>query len=121
MYDRRWAAIRREGVEFVPFPLRFDQLPWPLFNFKPTSVITIDDLSEDDIRYFVLNTKRPGYEGKDAKERLRAELLRYHPDKFGARVLQYVLEVKEERDKVMEGAKRVTEVLYHLLKTLPAA
>ncbi|GAW08142.1 hypothetical protein LENED_010188 [Lentinula edodes] len=121
MYDRRWAAIRREGVEFVPFPLRFDQLPWPVFHFKPTSVITIDDLSEDDIRFFVLNTKRPGYEGKEAKERLRAELLRYHPDKFGARVLPYVLEVNEEREKVMEGAKRVTEVLYQLLKTLPSA
>ncbi|KAJ4473880.1 hypothetical protein J3R30DRAFT_3296461 [Lentinula aciculospora] len=117
MYQRRWAAIKGEGVEVVPFPLRFDQLPWPLFHFQCTT-ISINNLSEEDISYFVLSTKRPGYERKHAKERLRHELLHYHPDKFVARVLPYVME--EERENVVAGASRVTSVLYDLLRSLPA-
>ncbi|KAJ3996742.1 hypothetical protein F5050DRAFT_49802 [Lentinula boryana] len=117
MYERRWAAIKREGVEVVPFPLRFDQLPWPMFHFKPT-LIDIDDLCEDEISYFVLSTKRPGYQKKYAKERLRHELLHYHPDKFNARVLPYMLD--EEREKAVAGASKVTIILHNLLRNSPA-
>ncbi|KAJ3976160.1 hypothetical protein EV361DRAFT_884864 [Lentinula raphanica] len=117
IYDRRWAAIKREGVEVVPFPLRFDQVPWPMFYSKPT-MMDIDDLSETEISHFVLNSRRPGFERKSAKERLRYELLHYHPDKFNARVLPYVLE--EERQKVVEGATKVTVILHNLLRYAPA-
>ncbi|KAE9399347.1 hypothetical protein BT96DRAFT_820678 [Gymnopus androsaceus JB14] len=111
MYERRWAAIKHESTETVP-TLTFDMIPWP----QARDAYTVDDLCEDHIRHFLLSTRRPGNHAKNAKERLRRELLLFHPDKFNARVLPYVEEVNWAQ--AVEGAVRVTVILHSLLQTI---
>lgn len=113
LYERRWAAIKQESMEGVPL-LTFDMIPWPQIR----DAYAVTDLAVDDISIFLLSTCRPGNQAKTAKERLRRELLLFHPDKFNTRVLRYV--APENRALVIEGAVRVTVILHGLLQDILA-
>lgn len=78
LYERKWAALKSD----VPV-LSFEFLPWPILH----DVSTPEDITDERMAEFFRYPERPGYENKTQKERNRIELLRWHPDKFLARVL----------------------------------
>ncbi|EFJ40308.1 hypothetical protein VOLCADRAFT_108227 [Volvox carteri f. nagariensis] len=101
-YDARWAQLDQEAAAGAvlaspPAPLRYSDIPWPLEPTQPTPAGQSQGVrggappppppppsppSAEALRNFLLL----GATGpSDVKRRLRAELLRWHPDKFGAR------------------------------------
>lgn len=111
IFDRRWAAIKCESNEKVPFLLGFRQVPWP--QFIPAG--SLKDFDESNIRHFLLSPRRPGYASRDTKNRIRQSILLYHPDKFNSHVLPHV--IAEERGMVAAGASEITAHLNSLLKS----
>ncbi|ESK92341.1 hypothetical protein Moror_4626 [Moniliophthora roreri MCA 2997] len=107
LYDLKWAIIRRECKEHeVPSDLSFHQLPWPTVG----EVYMPDHLSFQNVEAFVLSGARRGvWLGKSWKERIRLEMLKWHPDRFCAQVLPLVR--ASDRDATVQGANRVTGYL----------
>ena len=68
------------------------------------------------MKAFVLDDKRPGYDDKSARQRLRSELLRWHPDKFRNRVLPVVQE--HQREDVVELAEQIAVFLNDIASEL---
>jgi hypothetical protein len=87
--------------------LSFTDIPWPLLH-PPR---TCDDITTIAIRKFLASD----YHGidKSHRERIKEALLRWHPDRFGSRILDYVR--PEERDKVNQGVDIVVRCLNELL------
>ncbi|KAI0320468.1 hypothetical protein OF83DRAFT_1053111 [Amylostereum chailletii] len=83
--------------------------PWPLCF----PITRVEDINAHNVEAFVMHPHRPGMEGKTRKLRLRAELLRWHPDKFQAVVLGKV--VPTERENIKELAVTVAQILTQLM------
>ncbi|PSR71398.1 hypothetical protein PHLCEN_2v12665 [Hermanssonia centrifuga] len=95
LYDRceqTWAGLRR--VEALS--LAFHQLPWPVLSY---SAVQEDAITLENVKNYVFNPQRPNPKGKTAKEILREEMLRWHPDKFNAAFLSKVQACDQERVK----------------------
>ncbi|TFY54091.1 hypothetical protein EVJ58_g9065 [Rhodofomes roseus] len=107
-YESRWAAISgssstRKHID----QLNFRSIPWPMFG-QPDSV---EDITPARIALFVLSTSHS--EGQSRKERIKAALRRWHPDRFG----RWLARVDEhDRRKVEEGAGTVVRCLNDLLQ-----
>jgi hypothetical protein len=103
VYEARW-----ECLDGAPAPLRFVDIPWPTAaGAWPTP---------DAVAVFVL---APAHSAElSRRDRLRAALLRWHPDRFG-RVLARVAE--EERETVDAAAGVVARCLNDLLAKESAA
>ncbi|KAI0028388.1 hypothetical protein K488DRAFT_58735 [Vararia minispora EC-137] len=99
-YERRWREIKSESVRATP--LRFARVPWPMVD-EPRGV---DDITESSVREFIISPEHP--EGASRRDRIRAALRRWHPDKFG-RHLAKVL--PSERRPVEEAVGTVVRVL----------
>ncbi|KAK7044171.1 hypothetical protein VNI00_007891 [Paramarasmius palmivorus] len=116
LYDLKWAVIRGEKKDYdIPSELSFRQLPWPaLFNVdKP------EQLSYNDVENFVLSDARRGvWLGKSWKERIKLERLRWHPDRFCAKVLPFVQDC--DREATLQGANRVTGYLTSIRERMEA-
>ncbi|KAF8736008.1 hypothetical protein RHS02_06383, partial [Rhizoctonia solani] len=80
--------------------LRFEDLPWPTV-VPPTSPGMITDTQ---VATFLLSGP-PLREGETMKTRIKDSLLTWHPDKFAARWIQYVIE--SDRARVTEGITAV--------------
>ncbi|KAG2455077.1 hypothetical protein HYH02_000899 [Chlamydomonas schloesseri] len=99
-YDMRWEQLDAASVSSSSSapraPLRYWDIPWPLENphnstgaggdggssKRPPPAHTPPPPRVDALRdFFLVGAAGPA----DIKKRLRAELLRWHPDKFGAR------------------------------------
>ncbi|KAK0212742.1 hypothetical protein DFS33DRAFT_61824 [Desarmillaria ectypa] len=97
-YQKRWQAINSSSS-----PLSFSSIPWPQ-KIQPT---TPSDISPAAIASFIF--AYPGTQSR--KERIRSAQLTWHPDRF-QRLLGKI--VKEEREKVEEGAGIIARVLNDL-------
>ncbi|PNH06427.1 hypothetical protein TSOC_007183 [Tetrabaena socialis] len=124
-------------------PLRYDDIPWPLqpippYNAAPRTaaaaagahdrrlVVTIGPpppppppaappppLTADSLRDFLLlGASGPA----DVRRRLRAELLRWHPDKFGARFgARLAAAGGDERERALARVQALAQVLTQVL------
>ena len=116
--------------------LQFSDIPWPVLRLSGDAAtnatsegdvagsinpVTLSSflLEKDPAQPTTSDTNPSSYPGSasvaDAKEILRAQLLRYHPDKFEARVLSRVRDAVE-KERVMEVANAVVRTLNVLLK-----
>jgi len=116
--------------------LQFSDIPWPVLQLIGDAAtnatnegdvagsinpVTLSSflLDKDPAQPTTSDTNPSSYPGSasvvDAKEILRAQLLRYHPDKFEARVLSRVRDAVE-KERVVEVASAVVRTLNVLLK-----
>lgn len=112
LYERKWEALK--GDTEIIF---FQQVPWPIL----TDLLHPDQLDVADIRNFIAHEaylRLPGMEGKPLRERIKAEMLRWHPDKFEARVLPKV--EPTHRQAVKATADKVVRMLTHLMRDISA-
>ncbi|KAH9994920.1 hypothetical protein BJV74DRAFT_770149, partial [Russula compacta] len=90
--------------------LTFERIPWPVAEVPLDRSLDVL-LRPDAIRQFLLSpTHSPDLSPRD---RIRAALRRWHPDKF-ARVLSQVME--SDRDIVAEGMGIVVRCLNDMLE-----
>ncbi|KAF8334125.1 uncharacterized protein EI90DRAFT_3121466 [Cantharellus anzutake] len=106
MYEQRWHFTMSDEIGSAA-PLSFESIPWPM-NPRPTSV---DELDGALVKSFILSPAHS--QGKPAKQRLRDQLLRFHPDRFEGRWLSRVCE--NDRSAVKEGVNKVARYLNEAL------
>ncbi|KAH9915695.1 uncharacterized protein B0H18DRAFT_1040487 [Fomitopsis serialis] len=106
--ESRWALIAGpSSPKKRTEPLTFRSIPWPMF-VQPE---TVEDITPARITLFVLSPSHS--EGQSRKERIKAALRRWHPDRFG----RWIARVDEcDRRKVEEGAGIVVRCLNDLLE-----
>lgn len=121
-YQSRWAALNASAAasasasastESNPSApplrgLRFGDIPWPIFSNGP---FTPADITSKTVGAFLLSPFHSG--DKTTKERLRAALIQWHPDKFEARWLHLVGE--SEKSLVSQGVGAVARAINDLL------
>ncbi|KAF8067888.1 hypothetical protein FPV67DRAFT_1395107, partial [Lyophyllum atratum] len=102
LYDAKWKALKGAVAHS---DIHFSAFPWPVF----VAVTHPDHLTYNDIDLFLTHR---GMEGKTPKEYLKAEILKWHPDKLAAQ-LRKVL--PEHREMVKEGGEFVAKVLNNFM------
>lgn len=105
-YEAKWAELK-EGRELPP--LSFEILPWPVLGLPAYDP---SDITLARVEEFVFHPLRSGLEMKSRRDRVRAEILRWHPDKFNAKVLGKVI----RPDFVSEGAGVVARFLNEIME-----
>lgn len=106
LYDRKWEELKRNRDLSS---LIFTELPWPLlFPIASPAQITYEGVQE-----FVFHPLRKGLDGKTRRERVKAEVLRFHPDKFTTIVLGKVRDW--ERDLAAEASGVVARILTRMM------
>lgn len=103
VYELRWVAL---SAAYDGIVLKFRDIPWPLL----VPPLTPGEITPGGIEAFILSPAHSP--GQSQKERIRAALLRWHPDRF-CRVLGRVRE--SERNAVEEGVGIVVRCLNDLL------
>jgi hypothetical protein len=98
LYDAKWREIKKPQAPLVNIDAV--QLPWP--------VLTPGEVTETRVREFMLHPQRYAH----CKDKIRTELLNWHPDKFEARVLPIVRD--EERVIVKQLAVEVARWIMDL-------
>lgn len=106
LYDAKWAAFKSSDVP----ALDFSQLPWPTLDFIPTGPA---DITYERLQAFVFHPLRPYMEGKSRRDKVKMDVLKWHPDKFDSKVLGKVIEC--QRSTVMESAGAVARILTQML------
>ncbi|EPT04448.1 hypothetical protein FOMPIDRAFT_1021746 [Fomitopsis schrenkii] len=105
-YESRWASIASASTPMKK-PLTFRSMPWPVF-VQPQ---TLEDITPARVASFVLSPSHS--EGQSKKDRVKAALRRWHPDRFG----RWLAMVEEsDRRSVEEGAGIVVRCLNSLLE-----
>lgn len=122
-YEARWALLSQRQPELgLLSALTFERIPWPVVvaaDADDCGATTTTPrrrrldvlLRHEAIREFVLSSAYSP--DVSAKDRIRAALRRWHPDKF-ARVLSQVIE--SDRDAVAEGMGVVVRCLNDMLE-----
>ena len=105
-YEAKWTELK-EGRELPP--LSFEILPWPVLGLPAYGP---SDITLARVEEFVFHPLRSGWEMKSRRDRVRAEILRWHPDKFNAKVLGKVI----NPDSVSEGAGVVARFLTEIME-----
>jgi hypothetical protein len=100
-YESRWSAISASSE-----PLGFRDIPWPVL----VAPIGASDLTPEDISGFLLHPAHSSNHSR--RERIRAALLRWHPDRF-RRILNRV--VDSEKSVIEEGVGVIARCLNELL------
>lgn len=107
-YEAAWQFfIARLASQKAPLPslysLGFQDIPWII----PPSQ---DDISSSSIKKEMQAVVLYGvYTEEEKRRRLRVELVRWHPDKFKARVDRYLKQ--EDREKIMDGVDEMARLL----------
>jgi len=111
-YEARWGLLSQRQPELGQLgALTFERIPWPVAADVPLDRTLDVLLRAEAIREFLLSPAHsPDVSSKD---RIRAALRRWHPDKF-SRVLGQVLE--SDRDAVAEGMGIVVRCLNEMLE-----
>jgi hypothetical protein len=113
-YEARWTLLSQRQPELgLLNALTFERIPWPVADVPPSRLDwTLDELLKPEaICEFLLSTAHsPDVSPKD---RIRAALRRWHPDKF-SRMLSQVME--SDRDSVAEGVGIVVRCLNDMLE-----
>ncbi|OCB91024.1 hypothetical protein A7U60_g1717 [Sanghuangporus baumii] len=124
LYEERWTILLARPASSCAtedrLPISFADIPWPIAVMRISSEEFIEQLTKDAVSSFLL---RSGKEidttdgpAPSTKDILRTTMLRFHPDKFEARVLARVEE--KDRDLVKESASVVIRILNDLMKDL---
>jgi len=87
--------------------LSFSDIPWPLLYLPRTC----HDITAESIKRFLASEYHSSE--KTHRERIKEALLRWHPDRFGSRILDHVRE--SQRDEVRKGVDIVVRCLNELL------
>ncbi|ESK87322.1 hypothetical protein Moror_5731 [Moniliophthora roreri MCA 2997] len=123
-YERRWkemaGAVRQESI-------RFEDIPWPValpedesskfrgyYSKKDTKSprkVMLSNITTKNVEEFILGGLRIRGQTVTKKERIRASLLRWHPDKLTG-LLSKVVE--EDQDAVRDGIGIVVQCLHEL-------
>jgi hypothetical protein len=110
-YTQRWAQLNATANSADPPQqprLRFGDIPWPIFSTGPFSPT---NLTAKTVGAFLLS---PFHSlDKTPKDRLRAALMQWHPDKFEAKWLHMINDA--ERPLVTEGVGAVARAINDLL------
>jgi hypothetical protein len=105
-HDNKWRQLRDSSIN----NLGWNSFAWPVFK-RPSEP---DDMTTVAISAYVLSNYAPDANtAKSAKDRIKDQLKRWHPDKFETRILHRVVE--EEREKVKTGAGVVVRGLNEML------
>jgi hypothetical protein len=121
IYESRWMLLTFATRSIGPPPtsgvqqtstaghltLSFYDIPWPLLQL-PRSC---HDITAEAIRRFLASEHHTSE--KTHRERVKEALLRWHPDRFGSRILEHVRE--GQRDEVRKGVDIVVRCLNELL------
>jgi hypothetical protein len=102
LYDAKWHALKT--CDDLP-PIDGSNLPWPVLDIRVTC---LDDITYHRVKAFVFHPLRPGMEGKSRRDRLKMDLLKWHPDKF-SKILGKVCE--RHRAYAFEVASAVIRLL----------
>jgi hypothetical protein len=105
-YELKWDELR-SGRELPP--LSFDILPWPVLGSNATQP---SDITLQRVQEFVYHPLRRGVELKSRRDRVRMEMLKWHPDKFNIKILGKVIDATQ----VAEGAGRVARFLTQIME-----
>ncbi|KAG1878072.1 hypothetical protein DFJ58DRAFT_712690 [Suillus subalutaceus] len=86
------------------------EMPWPTFQQGCASP---DDISRRNVEEFIFHPLRPGMETKSRKDRLKVEILRFHPDKFNSSIVRKLREC--DREKASEIAGALARILTNMM------
>lgn len=100
-YESDWTNLKEHAV------LRFRIIPWPLLK----AVTTTDEITANAVGALVLSPHHS--QEKKARDRLKEQLLRWHPDRFEGKWLPRVVE--EDREDVKKGVGQVARALNELM------
>ncbi|KAI0795386.1 hypothetical protein C8Q75DRAFT_447457 [Abortiporus biennis] len=101
-YEKSWRIVTTSDR-----PIKWSDIPWPVHK-HPT---TVDELTPDAIAEFIFSPLKVRAATGTRKEKIRASLLRWHPDKLSS-VLARV--INEEKELVREGVNTVCIALRKL-------
>jgi hypothetical protein len=105
LYELKWKILKSES------PLvAFEQIPWPVL----IDVKDPEDVTKALVKEFVMHPDRPGCAGKNQKERVRMDLLLWHPDKCQSRLVEKV--PADFQDMTSETVKKIVRILFELKK-----
>ena len=104
-YEEKWAVLRAD-VQLNP--LAFYDIPWPLFGIPTTA----EDITFVRVQEFLCHPQRESVQSAGLVKSLRSEMLRWHPDKFNAKMLNKVME--GDREAVLEAAGKIARFLTQL-------
>ena len=109
--EKRWEKYERgwKGLLESRGPVEFGDIPWPV-DVSPGTV-QLEDLEVENMKEFFLGGLRVRGCKTTKKERVRASLLRWHPDKMTAVVRRVVV---RDVEKVEDGIRRVLDCLQRL-------
>lgn len=104
-YEKKWELLQTTRISDI----RFKELPWPVLE----DALDVDTLTKPKVRAFVLHIGQADkFVDKDSKFCLRAELVKWHPDKFLPKYLARIH--ADDRDMVITAANHVTKLLLEL-------
>jgi hypothetical protein len=107
LYDAKWQELKlSKNLTSV----MLCEMPWPIFQQGCTSP---DDISRRSMEEFIFHPLRPGMELKSRKDRLKVEILRFHPDKFNSNIVHKLREC--DREKAIEIAGELARMLTHMM------
>ncbi|KAF9260364.1 hypothetical protein L218DRAFT_825000, partial [Marasmius fiardii PR-910] len=110
-YEARWKElVRRSHDPEDGMMITFDDIPWPKGKEK-SKPVTLADLTARSVEEFLLGPLRIRGSTVSKKERIRASLLRWHPDKLGGLLAKVV---ENDRESVENGVGIVVRTLHEL-------
>lgn len=121
-YETNWKTILASHSSDVPAtPLDFEDVPWPIFPPTSDGRLSPEDITPEAIALFLLpapsmidNEESKAAKEAQRKDKLRETMLRFHPDKFEARILVRVHE--SDCDWVRDAMGRVVRGVGDLMK-----
>ncbi|OAX40453.1 hypothetical protein K503DRAFT_614425 [Rhizopogon vinicolor AM-OR11-026] len=103
VYDAKWEELKKSKTLTS---VMLCEMPWPIFVQGCSSP---DDISQRSMEEFIFHPHRVGMENKSRKDRLKIEMLRFHPDKFNSHIVSKLREC--DREMAIEIAGAVARIL----------
>ncbi|KIK43492.1 hypothetical protein CY34DRAFT_81669 [Suillus luteus UH-Slu-Lm8-n1] len=107
LYDAKWQELK---LSKTLTSVMLCEMPWPILQQGCTSP---DDISRSSMEEFIFHPLRPGMELKSRKDRLKVEILRFHPDKFNSNIAHKLREC--DREKAIEIAGALARMLTNMM------
>ncbi|KAH0834890.1 hypothetical protein J3R83DRAFT_10536 [Lanmaoa asiatica] len=105
-YEGKWNELRSSNS--LP-PIDVQEMPWPVFGV----VSSADQITYQDVQTFLFHPLRPDVEGKTSRDKVKLEVLRFHPDKFNTRVVPKIQ--PSQRAVAQEIAGAVARILTRIM------
>lgn len=125
IYLLQWAPLlsHHDNDVELKLELRYDDIPWPIYNPSPLANPNPSHLSKKSIQSFLsdlalfqctqTNQSEEVDLPKEEKKVLREAIRNYHPDRFLTKILPRVRE--SEQEKVKAGMEKCSRVLTELI------